>query len=347
MPPILDDVDSRLLNAIQTQVPLVERPYGVIGEGVGVSEGEVMARLGALKERRIIRQISAIFDSKSLGYQTTLVAAMVEEGKLEAAAGVINGHPGVSHNYKRNHAFNLWYTLAVPPDSRLGLEGTVERLHALSGAVSTRMMPTLKLFKIGVRFDVAGEGELTGRSEAGGGYTEAHRAAAEGMTLTGADKAMIRVLQQDLPLVERPFAAWAESAGVGVGELLGAAERYLERKVMRRFSAVLRHREVGFSANGMGVWAVPGEQVDAFGRTAASFSAVSHCYLRRTYPDWPYNVFTMIHAPSEGQVGEVMKAISEATGVGEYSALFSTKEYKKVRVKYFLGDIERWEEGQG
>jgi siroheme decarboxylase len=133
----INGLDQALLNALQTEVPLVRRPFAAIAEraGNGISEIDALARVADLKtgSRKIIRQISAIFDSKSLGYQSTLVAARVEEAQLEKAAEVINRHPGVSHNYRRNHAFNLWYTLAVPPDSPLGLEKTLEILHRQSG----------------------------------------------------------------------------------------------------------------------------------------------------------------------------------------------------------------------
>jgi siroheme decarboxylase len=114
--------------------------------------------------------------------------------------------------------------------------------------------------------------------------------------------------------------------------------------VMRRFSAVLHHRRAGFSANAMGVWAVPREQVEQFGKTAAGFDFVSHCYERPTFPDWPYNLFTMVHAPTTEACEENLDEISRATGIARSAALYSTHEYKKTRVKYFFGDIERWEE---
>jgi siroheme decarboxylase len=106
---------------------------------------------------------------------------------------------------------------------------------------------------------------------------------------------------------------------------------------------VLRHRQAGFGANAMGAWVVPPEARETFGTTAASFSAVSHCYERPTYQDWPYSIFTMVHGQSREDCEQVLKAISVATGVTEYAALYSSQEYKKVRVKYFTGDIEAWE----
>ena len=277
-----------------------------------------------------------------MGYQSTLVAARVAEGKLEEAAGVINGHPGVSHNYRRNHAFNMWYTLAVPPDSGLGLEKTVEILHRESGAESTRMLPTLRLFKIGVRFDMTGEGDEEKNIE----FKREKVAAAPPGPLTEGEKGMVRVLQRDLPVVAEPFGEWA-GGGVGVEELLGAARGFLERGLMRRFAAVLRHREAGIAANAMGVWAVAAERTEEFGAAAAGFAAVSHCYQRPAWPDWPYTMFTMVHGETPEKCAGVLAAIAEKTGVKEYAALYSTKEYKKVRVRYFTPEVGEWERGHG
>jgi DNA-binding Lrp family transcriptional regulator len=195
-----------------------------------------------------------------------------------------------------------------------------------------------------VKFDLSGEADSDARSAATG-YTQAQRDQAEAAPLTAADKALIRVLQQDLAAESEPYAPWAAQAGVSVAELLAGAQRFIDSRQMRRFSAVLRHREAGISANAMGVWAVPPEQQEAFGTTAAGFAAVSHCYLRRSYPDWPYTMFTMVHAPTPEKCQAVLAAISAATGIKDYGALFSTKEYKKVRVKYFTGDVEAWERG--
>ena len=342
-----DDVSAQLLNLIQEQIPLTERPVEALGRALSLSEADVIARLTDLKSGKpaVIRQICGIFDSRSIGYQSSLVAAKVDEAHIDAAAAAINAHPGVSHNYRRNHAYNLWYTVTVPPDSTLGLQGTVDALHRLSGAATTRLMPALKMYKIGVKFDVSGEADLTARSASKA--AKPAWGAGEGNELTAADRQMIRVVQQDLPIVARPFDEWAREAGVSVESLLSAARSYAERGLMRRFSAVLRHRAAGFGANAMGAWVVPPELQDAFGETAATFSAVSHCYLRPTYEDWPYSLFTMVHAPTKEQCEQVLRLISEATGVTEYAALYSSVEYKKVRVRYFTDDIARWEQAVG
>src|SRR2546423_14563628 len=147
MPVELAPLDVALLELIQAEVPLEPRPFAALAMKLHADERTVINRVIDLRwwRQSVIRQISAIFDSKALGYQSTLVAAKVDEAKLEGAAAIIGKHPGVSHNYRREHAYNLWYTLAVPPDSRLGLQATVDLLHRRSGAEASRLMPTLKL----------------------------------------------------------------------------------------------------------------------------------------------------------------------------------------------------------
>ena len=337
----MDDRDKRLLNIIQGDFPLVCRPFRALGAQMALSEGEVVDRLAALKQRRIIRQISAIFDTRSLGYKSSLVAMRVQPERLDAAAAVISDHPGVSHNYQRNHAFNLWFTLAVPPTS--DLQWTVEHLHAMAGGESTRILPTLRLFKIGMRLDMEGD---TGaeRVESGeAGYSETRRPAAGRAGLRAVDIAVIRELQEDIPLVAEPYRPMAERIGLSEEGLFEVAAHLSAQGYLRRVAAVLHHREAGFRANAMGVWVVPPDRAEEVGRIMASFKGVSHCYLRPTYPDWPYSLFTMVHGQQAEDCQVIINAISQATGISEYALLYSTKEYKKIRVKYFTPDLDEWE----
>jgi siroheme decarboxylase len=144
----LDDLDRRLLNLMQGSFPITARPFRHVAELGGVDEADVMSRVQRLLDKRIIRQVTPIFDTRALGYSSMLVAAKVDPENPHRAAQVINEHPGVSHNYLRNHEFNLWFTIATEPDSKLGLEGTLEVLAREAKAESVRQLPTLKLFKI-------------------------------------------------------------------------------------------------------------------------------------------------------------------------------------------------------
>jgi DNA-binding Lrp family transcriptional regulator len=337
----LDAIDRRLLDAAQQGVPLVQHPYGALGDAAGINEAACIARLTSLRgERAVIRQISAIFDTAALGYASSLVAAKIAPRKLAAAAEVINAHPGVSHNYEREAEYNLWYTLAVPPDSKLGLQGTLDVLHRESGALATRALPTLRLYKIGVKFDLGGGSSGPAGSR---GFTQADRTQSSRHPLNETDRAMIRVLQQDLPVEAEPFRAWAEQAGVTVEDLLRAGEGYLARKQMRRFAAVLHHRTAGMRANVMGVWVCDEEQCDPMGQKLASFREVSHCYRRPAYDDWPYRLYTMVHARDRAEAESTLQHMQDATGLTDCLALWSVREFKKQRVRYFTGETAQWE----
>ena len=337
----LDAVDRKLLNLVQTQFPLTVKPYHALGEKLGISGEEVLSRIRSLKQASIIRNIAAIFDTRRIGYQTSLVAMKVDPARLDQAAKVVNKHPGVSHNYARNHAFNLWYTIALPPGAFL--EETVERLREYAGGEVARPLPTLKLFKIGVKLEMEEEKSPEMEKREDGKTIFPDGRAPQAATLTDFDIAAICELQGDLALIESPFAESARRLGITEDELLKVAEHFQEVGLLRRYAAVLYHRNAGFVANGMGVWKVPQPQIQEVGIKASTFPQVSHCYERPTYPDWPYSLFTMVHSRTVEECDKVMKAISEKIGISDYSVLYSTKEYKKVRIKYFSPEFEVWE----
>jgi DNA-binding Lrp family transcriptional regulator len=335
----MDDLDKRLLNRIQSEFPLAVRPFDELGQALGVSEDEIITRMRALKAGKIVRQVSAIFDTKSLGYKSSLVAMRVDPSRISEAARIINEHPGVTHNYERNHEYNLWFTIAVPPTS--DLEAVVQRIHEMTNAETTRVMYTLRLFKIGVNLDMTGQRPAD--AQAAPEYHEEDRERARDFTVSDLDKVVIRQLQEDLPIESRPFQALAERIGLDEEQLFGIAKSLQERGFMRRIAAILYHRRAGFRANGMGVWAVSEDDVVRIGEQMGTFQNVSHCYRRPTYPDWPYNVFTMVHGQSTEQCEEVLRAISRTTGVTEYISLYSTREYKKVRLLFYTDAFAQWE----
>jgi DNA-binding Lrp family transcriptional regulator len=335
-PQTLDTSDLRILDLIQSDFPLTATPYADLASRLDLSEAEVMERISQLKHG-VIRQISAIFDTRALGYKSSLVAARVPADQVEHAARVINQHPGVSHNYLRDHEYNIWFTVAVPPTS--SLEQTVERLGALSGADPIRLMPTLKLFKIGVELNM-GDQPIDIQSKPI--YTRFEREKPK-RELTSHLIELVRVLQEDLPVEHEPFVRLAAQLGMSVPELFAEAAAFKEEGRLRRFAAILAHRAAGFVANGMGVWAVPPDRVDEVGDKMATFKAVSHCYQRPVYSDWPYNVFSMIHGRTKEDCQTVLDTIQRATGVEHYTVLYSTKEFKKIRLKYFTPKLDQWE----
>lgn len=335
----LDEVDSKILADLQNKFPICERPFLELAERHGLSEADVLERTQKFKDGGVIRQLSGIFDTKSLGYKSSLVAARYPKEKLDEAAEVINQHPGVSHNYGRNHGFNLWFTVAIPPDSQLGLEKTCELLEKESGAEAMRILPTLKLFKIGVDLDTSGKRKPGERGKAQ--YTESQRG--EAKELTEEERRVIREAQWDLEICPEPWAKPAEAAGVTPARLIEVFHELKQKGHLRRVAAVLFHRRMGFRSNAMGVWKVPEDRVQEVGPIMGSFKNVSHCYLRPTYEDWPYNLFTMVHATTADECEEILDAISDETGIKQRTSLYSTKEFKKTRVPYFTQEMLDWE----
>jgi siroheme decarboxylase len=334
----LDEHDRRLLNLLQGSFPLEPRPFARVAEGAALSEEEVLRRTQRLLDERIIREITPIFDTRVLGYSSMLVAARVDPEHPWGPAKIINSHPGVSHNYLRDHDFNLWFTIATEPDSRLGLAGTLEVLQRLTGAESVRQLPTLRLFKI--RMDL--EMEKGTEALAAAAEVTEHREP-EAIPLSDLDVAVITGTQGPMRVTPEPFAAAAAELGMGQPALLDHLESLRERRALRRVAAILFHRRAGFSANGMGVWNVPEERILELGPRMSSFRGISHCYQRPTYPDWPYSVFTMAHGRSKEECDAILDSIAEDTGIEDRRTLYSSTEFKKIRLRYFTDEHKRWE----
>ena len=325
----MDTLDKEILNEIQWTFPLVSQPYHEIAKKFDISTDVVKKRLTNLKQAGILRQLSAIFDTRRLGYKSSLVALEIEPDKLDYVAHQINRHPGVSHNYERNHQFNLWFTLAVPPGFDLKTE--VDKFSKLEGIKKIRLLPTIQLFKIGVKLDMIDEKKHEVKPT-----EEKKKINNVKFVPTEKDKEFIRELQKDLEIVDRPFLNTAQKLGITEKELFQKLKHYEDIGVMRRFAAILRHRDAGFIANGMIVWKVPDDRITEVGETLGSFPQVSHCYQRPVYNDWPYNVFSMIHCKSKDEAKNMAKEIQKVIHVDEYNILFSAREFKKTRVEYFV-----------
>jgi DNA-binding Lrp family transcriptional regulator len=336
----LDETDRRLMNLLQSSYPLDPRPFELIASEAELEPEEVKTRAQRLLDERIIREITPIFDTRALGYSSMLVAAKVDSENPHRAAKIINSHPGVSHNYLRTHEFNLWFTIATPPDSELGLDGTLDVLQRLTGAESIRQLPTLQLFKINMNLEMEG-----GTEELAASIQAAPPRELERQPYDDRDVAVIRALQGPMEVTDRPYDAAADEVGMSTDELLEHLEGMIERKLLRRVAAILYHRRAGFSANGMGVWRVPEDRILDVGAEMASVRGISHCYQRPTYADWPYSVFTMAHGRSKEECDAILDGIADQHDLhGEDRAvLYSSTEFKKIRLHYFTDDYSRWE----
>src|SRR5688500_2956334 len=254
-----DDIDARILNEIQRDFPLVRRPFAELGTRVGIDERDMLTRVQRLHggEAPVIRQISAIFDTRKLGYDSMLVAFKVPPDQLEAAAAELNRNPGISHNYERSGQFNIWFTIAVPADATLSLEEQVARIAWKVRAEHYALLPTLALYKIGVPLDGARGAQSDARSappNARGGTKEEVLEVRASRMPTARDIELVRLLQRDVPLIPEPFVQWADEASLSLEQLIAEAERFISEGRMRRFAAGRRHAKAGYISNWMALW---------------------------------------------------------------------------------------------
>jgi DNA-binding Lrp family transcriptional regulator len=325
---------SELLSIIQKRFPLHPRPFAVIAEELGSDEESIIKLISEEKKKHIIRQISPIFDTKRLGYNSSLVSFKVRREDIDEAVEIINSHPGVSHNYERDHPFNIWFTLAVAPDSKLGLKNTVERLAEMTKATEFIMLPTLKLFKIAVKLNTTGKDAKKEK------VVKPNKKQIE---LSDLHYKVIALSQYDIPIVAEPFKAVIDELGIDYHTFFSILNELKDAGVMRRFAGILNHRKAGFNANAMVVWDIDEAKGEEIGKKAAEFSAVSHCYLRPKYANWPYNLFTMVHGKTTEETNSIIKEMAHEIEHFSRRPLYSTREFKKVRIEYFSPAFEAWE----
>lgn len=324
-----------ILNTIQDDFPIEEKPFEFIDKKLNLKEGQTLREVKFFKQIGLIRQISPIYDTRKLGYKSTLVAFKVPPEQILHAARIINSHPGVSHNYERTDEYNIWFTIAVPPE--MSLEETIKILAQKSGATKYMILPTLKLFKIGVKLDVA---------ETDGMYENNPKTVVSNNSkynLSREDIEFIKITQQTIPLEEKPFTAYCNKLNISFLNLKEKFKQLQEAGIMRRFAAILRHRNTGFTINAMVVWKIPpDEDATKYGNILASFRAVSHCYLRPSFPDFPYSLYSMIHTKSRQECDKIIDEMSNKTGLHDFKVLISTRELKKIRLVYFSDNIYKW-----
>ncbi|MFA7084455.1 MAG: Lrp/AsnC family transcriptional regulator [Arcobacteraceae bacterium] len=329
------DLKNEILLRIQKNFPLEAQPFKVIAKELNTTSTEVLTLLNEAKDEKIIRQTSAIFDTKKLGYSSSLVAFEIAEEQIDEAVKILNAHPGISHNYERNHTFNIWFTLAVAPNSKLGLEKTVEILALKTKAINYIVLPTLKLFKISVKLDTTNT-----QSQKEHVKTKVYNE----LTLNDFHYELIKHLQKDISFVEEPFKEIIEALNISYETLFEHIQEFLDAGVIRRYASILNHRNAGFNANAMVVWNINEENALEIGKEAASYSAVSHCYLRPKYPNWQYNLFTMIHGKTKEETQKVIDDIAQNIEHTSYMPLYSSREFKKVRISYFNEAFYEWEQ---
>ncbi len=331
---VFSEREGIILDGLQRGLPPVEDPFTGLAHEIGISQEELLETVTSLKAGNIIRNISGIFSGEALGFFLSLVALKVPPDRIDEVGAFISSHPGVSHNYVRNHDYNMWFTLAEENEDFFYHSLSV--IKKKTGIEDSLVLRKEKLFKIGVLFKV-GRGE-SGAGEAfekGGGDVVPE-------SLSPREVEAIRLLQRDLPVKKNPFEALLRenNSFLSLGELLDLYSSFLERKIMRRYCAVLKHRNAGYRANSMTVWK-PGSNFDL--DVFMQSSAVSHLYTRTVYPGkWEYPLFAMIHSKTESELADTVEELFQRSGAEEFISLQSVRELKKQRVCYFSPEFSKW-----
>ncbi len=331
----LNELDKQVLTEIQANFPVVPKPYTTLAGRVESTEAEVHASVLGMKRDGVIRRIGAIFDSHRLGYRSTLCAIAVPPERVDEAAALIGCYPNVTHNYLREDRYNIWFTLIAESEARI--EEILAEIADTTGIDDILNLPAIRLFKIRVDFDLTGSRE--GRGDAPPIIKPAET---EAVTLSADERALARLLQDDLPETLTPFADLAarltdQDHDVDEEWVIERTAAWVEAGVIRRFGAAIKHHKTGFAANAMGVWTVPEERIEEVGPIMASFKEVSHCYQRPSAPTWPANMYTMMHGRTREECEDIARRIREATGLPEPRLLYSVKEFKKTSMRYFSG----------
>lgn len=316
-------VDERLLLALQKGLPIDPQPFAKIGEPVGLSGDAVLERVRGWFASGVARRFGAVFDSRSLGYDSTLCAAEIPEVHLAEAAGRIAPHPGITHCYEREGHPNLWFTLTAPAGT---LRDEVARVAQMLGFHDVLNLPALRKFKIEAVFGRDDREEMPRAPAA---------PTAPVAPLTEREKAVVRHLQASIAVSADPFGDVARAVGYGPDELLALLARWQAGGVIRRIALVVRHRQLGFSANSMCVWKAPGDQIDAAGTRLARDPHVTHCYERPAYAAFPFNLYAMIHAKSRNEAVAVFETLGKTAGLTDGRMMWSVREYKKSSPVFF------------
>lgn len=321
----LSDLEFALLNRFQRDFPLVLRPFAELAEKLDSDEATVIDSLRRLQQRGLVSRVGAVFQPHAIG-TSALAALAVPEDRLEEVAALVNAFPEINHNYEREHRFNLWFVVTAPSPAHL--QAVLHEIETTCRCGPVLFLPMCQQYHIDLGFDLSGAVRHAAQARP---LTGIPRPAA--ISLNEAEQSFVAALQDGLPLVERPFAL----LGLPELEAIDAIARWHDEGVVKRFGVIVRHHELGYTANAMAVWDVPDELVDEVGKAIATSGRVTLCYRRtRQLPDWRYNLFCMIHGKDRDDVASRVAALSDACGLHAYphAVLFSRRRFKQCGARY-------------
>ncbi len=317
------DLEKHLLNDWQRDFPLVQRPFQQIADNLDMLENDVLATYDSLKHQGAISRIGAVVRPNVIG-ASTLAAMAVPPDRLDEVAAHVSSYREVNHNYERDHDYNLWFV--VTADCEAGRDKVLRSIEQETG-LAVMSLPLAEAYHIDLGFDL----EKMKRQAPCSPY------AASTIDVDDTDRSLLWELESGLPILMRPYAIIGKRLGMEEDEALDRLRRLIDGGVIRRFGVIVRHHEVGYNANAMVVWDVPDDQVSDVGNRLARHNTVTLCYRRRRcLPDWPYNLFTMIHGTSRDQVLGHIENLKSAEGLDRTpcDVLFSERRFKQKGACY-------------
>jgi DNA-binding Lrp family transcriptional regulator len=320
---MLTKLEKQVLGLVQGPLALCQRPFAAVGRRVGCSAGRVMETIADLKGRGYIRRFGAAVNYAALGRRAALVAGAVPAAKLDRVVATVNSLEGVSHHYLRKHAFNLWFTLQ--DTSLRKIESVLRRLEEQVG-VRFYSLPAQRVFKLDARFNPQGPSLMDFQPVRVLEYFSNYPR----VSLTRTEKKVLLLLQGEFPIVERPFDVLAAKSGIE--DVLEIAKTLAGKGVIRRIAAVAAYRRLGYTANAMVCFVVHGEDIEAAAEWLSQRPAVSHCYQRRTFDGWPYNLFAMMHGGRKGDLRDFAAGAARRFGISDWVLLPTEREIKKQPV---------------
>jgi DNA-binding Lrp family transcriptional regulator len=328
----LDEVDAALIDGFQSGFPVEERPFRAVGEALGVSESEALARVERLRDRGVFRRFGAVLNPPVIG-SSTLAAVSAPEDRFEDVAGVVNGYRQVNHNYRRDHEWNMWFV--VTAGTREKRDGILAEIGERTG-LSVLALPMLTDYYIDLEFPVVNEDRFARESldETEVNATRISEEATAG--LSELDRRLLLAIQDGFPLSATPYREIAAEVDAPVEAVLGAIERLLADGAVKRIGCVVNHVVTGFDANCMVVWDVPDEELDARGEAVGRLPYVTLCYHRPRRPelDWEYNLFTMVHGREAAAVDGKIDELAADHLPFDHERLYSTETLKQTGARY-------------
>jgi DNA-binding Lrp family transcriptional regulator len=320
-------IDFRLLNDFQRDFPLCPAPFAELADRLGVAENAVLRLLETLRRQGKISRVGAVFAPKRIG-ASTLAAMAVPPEQLAAVAETVNRFPEVNHNYEREHRYNLWFVVTAGSEGRL--QAALGAIEQAAGQPLLRL-PLLQEYHIDLGFSLDGKGKQ------GQPAPVRRQAFVAPRPLDEFERRLVMALQEGLPLFMRPFSVLASRVGCEESEVLERIRRWCAEGIIKRFGVVVRHHELGYTANAMLVHDIPDEAVAAMGEILAREPGVTLCYQRpRVLPDWPYNLFCMIHGQVRADVETRIAELRSRLHLDDcaHAILFSLTRFKQAGARY-------------